>query len=114
MKSDSCKNRNDIAGESIDIEWHVCFGETSVQMLEKLQGFLSKVAHAVESFTYKIIFACMFNNITKWRSQKVQDICPAHAKEVASYAARFRPSDWCFCGPGSENTLKCDEERPIC
>ena len=113
MKSDSCKNRKDTASEPIDIEWHVCLGEASVQILKKLQGFLSKVAHALESFAYKIIFAGMFNNITKWRSQKVQDICPAHAKEVATYAG-FRLGDWCICGPGSENTLKCNEERPIC
>ena len=26
MKSDSSKNRNDVAGQSIDIEWHVCTG----------------------------------------------------------------------------------------
>ena len=37
MKSDSCKNRNDIAVESIDIEWHVCLGDTSVQIVRKLK-----------------------------------------------------------------------------
>ena len=36
MKSDSCKDRNDIAGQSIDIEWHVC--DTSVQLLKKLKA----------------------------------------------------------------------------
>ena len=35
MKSDSCKNRKDTAGEPIDIEWHVCLGELSVQILKK-------------------------------------------------------------------------------
>ena len=33
----NCKNGNDIAGQSIDIEWHVCFGDTSVQILCMLQ-----------------------------------------------------------------------------
>ena len=37
VKGDNCKNRNDIAGQSIDIEWHMCLGDTSVQLLHKLQ-----------------------------------------------------------------------------
>ena len=34
-KRDSCKNRNDNAVLSIDTEWHVCPGDTSVQILQK-------------------------------------------------------------------------------
>ena len=34
MKSDNCKNRNDIAGQSIDIDWHVCPGDKPVQILQ--------------------------------------------------------------------------------
>ena len=37
MKSDIRKHRNDIAGQLIDIEWHVCPGDTCLQMLHKLE-----------------------------------------------------------------------------
>ena len=51
MRNYSCKSRIDIAGESIDIEWHVCLGDTSVQILQKLPGFMSETGHALESQT---------------------------------------------------------------
>ena len=38
MKSSSCKNINDIAAQSIDIEWDVSLGDTSVQILQKLKS----------------------------------------------------------------------------
>ena len=44
------KAENDIAGQSVTIEWHVCFGDTSVQILRKLQDFMSETGHAPESF----------------------------------------------------------------
>ena len=71
---ESSKNRNDIAGQSIDIEWHVCPG-TSVQILHKLQVFMSETGHVPESFPDRIIFVSMFNCITNWKSPKVQTIC---------------------------------------
>ena len=72
MKSDSCKNRNDTAGQSIDIEWHVCRGDTSVQILHQQQEFMCETGHAPESCPDRIIFASMFNDRINWESQKVQ------------------------------------------
>ena len=85
--SDNCKNRNDTVGQSIDIEWHVCPGGTSVHILHKLQGFMLEIGHAHESFSERIIFASMFNEITNWESRKVQDKGLAQAREVLTYAA---------------------------
>ena len=44
MTSDNCKKkkRDDIAGQSIDIDWHVCSGDKLVQILHKLQEGLSE------------------------------------------------------------------------
>ena len=104
MERNSCKNRNDMAGpSSIDVEWHVCHGDTFVHKLQKLTAFMSETGHQPESFLDRIIFASMFDDVTNWESRKVQDTCPAPAKEVATYAGRFRPGCWCFCAPGSEN-----------
>ena len=36
MKSDHCKDRTDIAGQFLVIEWHVCLGNRSVPTLRKL------------------------------------------------------------------------------
>ena len=42
MKSVNCKkNRNDIACQTIQVEWHVSPGDTSVQMLQNVQFFMS-------------------------------------------------------------------------
>ena len=38
LKSGSCKNRNYIAGQSIDIEWHVGLGDTFVHTLHRFQS----------------------------------------------------------------------------
>ena len=45
MKTDKSQNRNNIAGQSIDIELHVCPGDTLVQILHKLQEFMSETGH---------------------------------------------------------------------
>ena len=71
---------------SRDTDWYVCLGDTSVQILHKLQQFMSETGH----------------DITNWESRKVQDKCLAQANEVATHTARLRPGYWCFCGRGSE------------
>ena len=53
----------------------------------------------------------MFDYIT-WKSRKVQDQCPAQAKEGATYAASFRLGYWCFCGLGSGKTWTYSKDRP--
>ena len=87
MEIDSCKNRNNTAGQTIPIEWHVCLGDTSLQILHKLQELMSVTGHARESFPDRIIFATTVNDITDYISKKVQGKRLDSAKEVASYAA---------------------------
>ena len=89
MRSNSCKNTNDTASQSIDIESHVCLGDTSAQILQKFKSFMSETGHERESFPDRIIFAS--------NDKTVPDICPARAKGVAAHAARFRRCCWCFC-----------------
>ena len=91
MNSDNCKHRNDISGQSTLNG--TLFGDTAVQRLHKPQEFMSKTGHIPES---SIIFANMSDDITIWESRKVQDKCPAQAREVATYAANFS-----FCCSGS-------------
>ena len=104
MESDSCKNSNDIEGQSIYIEWHVFLGDTSVQTLKMLKVFMLGIGHEPESFPDRIKFASMFNNIANWKSPKEQTKCQAQAEEVANNVARFTHGYWCFCLPRSEKT----------
>ena len=106
-KSDNGKKTNDNASPSIDISWHVCPGDTSVQILHMLQEFMSETGHALES-PDRIIFSRMFNNITNWESQKVQRKYPAQADEVSTNAARFRLGCWF----SAEKTWTNNEQRP--
>ena len=78
----------------MDIEWHVCPGDTSVQKLQEPKGLMSETGHKPQNLLDRIIFAT------------VQDKCKLQAKEVATYAERFRPVYWCFCDPRKENTWK--------
>ena len=63
------KNRHDIAGQLMEIDWHVCLGDSSVQQLQKLQLFMSETGQAPWSFPDRIIFASMFNN-TNWEIRR--------------------------------------------
>ena len=71
----------------------------------------SETGQDLGNFLDRIFFAFMFDCIT-CKSWKVQDQCPAQAKEGATYAAGFRLGYWCFCGPGSEKTWTCNKDRP--
>ena len=98
-KSNSCKNISDIAGQSIEIDWHACFGDTSVQMLQKLKAVMSEAAHEPEHFFGQDHFrehVQRHHQLGKSKSASYK--CPVQGKEEAIHAARFQPSDWCFCG----------------
>ena len=89
MKNDSCKNRNDTAGKSIDIAWHVCLGDTSVQVVQHLQLFMSYTGHEPEHFPNRIIFASIFNDITNWKMSE-------RATQMMKWLLRQQDSDRLF------------------
>ena len=104
------KDRNDFAGQTIQVEWHLCL----VQILHKLQEFMSETRQAPESFPGRIIFASVFNDIFDNTSKKVWSGGVRTArKKLPPNAATFRPGFWCFCGPGSEQTWTNNESRPM-
>ena len=61
ITSDSCKNRNDITSQSIEVEWHVCPGDGSVQILRRLKVFISEAGHEPDSFPHWIIDGSIFS-----------------------------------------------------
>ena len=109
MKRKRFKNSNDIAGQSFDIElpWRrFCANTAKAQRID--------FGNQARTWTFsgRFILASMFSHITSWESAKVQAKCLVQAKDVATYAARFRLGHWCFCGLGSEKTWKHNGERP--
>ena len=76
---------------------------------------MSETEHEPENFPDRMMFASMFGDTSNWESRKVQDKCRAQAKEVASYAARFRPGSLVFRGSVDKDrkkTWKFNEDRP--
>ena len=82
MRNHSSKNRNDIAGQSLDIELHVFLGDTSVQILQKLKVFMLETGHDPGSFQTGLFCESMFDDITNWESPNVQTKCLSQAEEV--------------------------------
>ena len=50
-----------------------------------------------------IIFMCMFNDFD-WTKKGDTETCLHNPKEVVAFATRFKPRDWCFVEPKSENS----------
>ena len=52
----------------INIEWHVCLGDTSVQIYQKLKAFMTETGHEPKSFPDRIMF---INDVTNSERPKV-------------------------------------------
>ena len=72
MKSGNCTNRNDIAGPSIETGWHVCLGDTIVQILQRIKSFISENGHEPDNFLDRLVFVSMFNDISNWKCLEEQ------------------------------------------
>ena len=69
-----------------------------------------KNEHATRSFTGRIIFMSMFNDISLGSKENKQE-CELRNQIVSIYAKRFSPGIWSFLGPGSEKKWYCTLER---
>ena len=89
-----------IDGEPMEFEWNIFTGFTSLQLINKVQEYMTKMGDP-SHFKGRIIFMSMFNDIS-WRSEYNEQECDANANLVSIYARRFSPERWSFLGPGSE------------
>ena len=94
-----------IDGEPMEFEWNISPEFTTLQLCNKVQGFLSTVNKQPEEFTGRIIFMSIFNDIS-WRSKDNEQECELSAKLFLIYARRFSPGRWSLLGPGSERSGK--------
>ena len=88
-----------IDSEPMEFEWNIFPGFTTLQLINKVHEFMTKMGDPSE-FKGRIIFMSMFNDIS-WGSEDNERECNATANLVSVHARRFSPGRWSFLEPGS-------------
>ena len=101
----------DVSGESTEFEWNIFPGFTSLQLCDKISNLLSSFGQSPETFTGRILFMSMFNDISCDRYDN-KDECLKNAEFVKTFAKRFGIGQWSFIGPGSEKKWYPSENSP--
>ena len=60
----SCRDYDGINGESTELEWNIFPGFTTLQLCGKVTDLLSNLGETPETFTGRILFMSMFNDIS--------------------------------------------------
>ena len=84
----SYRDYDGINGESTEFEWNIFPGFTALQLCDKINDLLSSVGQTPESFTGRILFMSMFNDIFCDRYDN-KDECLRNANIVKTFAGRF-------------------------
>ena len=107
----SFRDYDAINGESTKFEWNIFPGFTTLQLCDKINDLLSDLGRAPETFTRRILFMSLFNDISCDRKGN-KDECLANAGVVKVLARRFGVGQWSFIGPGSEKKWYSAENSP--
>ena len=84
----SYRDFEDVSGESTEFEWNILPGFTSLQLCDKISNLLSSLGKTPETFTGRILFMSMFNDIScDIYDNKVE--CLKNAEFVKTFAKRF-------------------------
>ena len=101
----------DVKGESTEFEWNIFPGFTSLQLCDKIINLLTSLGQSPETFTGRILFMSMFNDISCDRKGNKEE-CLKNAEFVKTFAKRFGIGQWSFIGPGSEKKWYPSENSP--
>ena len=107
----SYRDYDAINGESTEFEWNIFLGFTTLQLCDKINDLLSNLGQSSASFTGRILFMSMFNDISCDRKGN-KDECLANAESVKVFARRFGIGQWSSIGPGSEKKWYSSENSP--
>ena len=105
----SYRDYDGISGEPTEFEWNIFPGFTTLQLYGKVTDPLSKIGETPETFTGRILFMSMFNDISCDKKDNEEE-CVANAKVVSILAKKFGIGQWSFIGPGSEEKWYSMEE----
>ena len=106
----SYRDYDGINGEPTGFEWNIFPGFTTLQLCGKVNDLLSDLGEAPETFTGRIPFMSMFNDISCDRKGNREE-CLANARVVKVLAKKFGIGQWSFIGPGSEKKWYSGEEN---
>ena len=107
----SYRDCDGINGEPTEFEWNIFPGFTTLQLCGKINDLLSDLGQTPETFTGRILFMSMFNDISCDRKGN-KDECLANAGVVKVLARKFGFGQWSFIGPGSEKKWYSAENSP--
>ena len=107
----SYRDYDGINGEPTEFEWNIFPGFTTLQLCGKVNDLLSDLGEAPATFTGRILFMSMFNDISCDRKDN-KDECLRNAESVKVFARRFGIGQWSFIGPGSEKKWYSSENSP--
>ena len=82
-----------------------------MQLCDKISDLLSSLGQSPETFTGRILFMSMFNDIFCDRYDN-KDECLRNARVVKVFAKKFGIGQWSFIGPGSEKKWYSSENSP--
>ena len=107
----SYRDYDAITGESTEFEWNIFPGFTALQLCDKINDLLSNLGQTPETFTGRILFMSMFNDISCEKKDNEEE-CLRNAESVKSLARRFGIGQWSFIGPGSDKKWYSSENTP--
>ena len=106
----SYRDYDGINGEPTEFEWNIFPGFITLQLSGKVKDLLCRLGEEPETFTGRILFMSMFNDISFDRNGNKEE-CLANAGVVKVHARRFGVGQWSFIGPGSEKKWYSGEEN---
>ena len=108
--SESYRDYDGINGEPTEFEWNIFPGFTTLQLCGTVTDLLSKLRETPETFTGRILFMSMFNDIS-CDNKGNEEECLANAKVISILAKKFGKGQWSCIGPGSEKKWYSMEEN---
>ena len=110
MTEKSHRDYDGINGEPTEFEWNIFPGFTTLQLCGKINDLLSDLGETPETFTGRILFMSMFNDISCDRKDNKEE-CLANARVVKVLARKF-VGQWSFIGRGSEKKWYSADDSP--
>ena len=110
ITDESYRDYDGINGELTEFEWNIFPKFTTLQLCGKVTYLLSRLGETPETFTRRILFMSMFNDIS-CDNKGNEEECLANAKVVSILAKKFGIGQWSFIGPGSEKKWCSMEEK---
>ena len=91
----SYRDYGGINGEPTEFEWNIFPGFTALQLCEKINDLLSDLGQTPETFTGRILFMSMFNDISCGRKGNKEESL-GNVEVVKVFPRKFGVGQWSF------------------